>query len=365
MELNITQGRSSYDNDPANAQGNAYPPENPSEAEREDHALSEEDPNGGRMFREPAVHDDPWNTPQGGFAPGGAYGAYDREDNPTPSESDPAGQPAYGASVPGAAPSSSQMPTQQGSRPYYGTPNNVPPAVSYQPPPQMIGGSGYGGTVGPVSGQVYGGGPSAVPVHTPEKKKTGTPLKIVITVAVITVATLVGTTLGGVILKGWQGEDQKKEGRSSESVTSSSDLFDNSRPVTVDSLTIYLPEEYEEEIDETDDFEASYYSEDAGVLFSLDHSLEEENEVYSLEEYAEAVCEAFEMGPLRKTANGTMYSEYEEKINGDDFSFLVAFYQTGSNQFWQVTFFCYSGDYGDLRGDFLEYASSVSITRRG
>ena len=47
MDLNITQGRFPYENDPVSAQGNAGQPEGSPGAEREDHALSEEDFDGG------------------------------------------------------------------------------------------------------------------------------------------------------------------------------------------------------------------------------------------------------------------------------------------------------------------------------
>ena len=394
MENNNRQGDFTYGGDPANAQGNAGREESQSGAEREDHTLSQDDVS-SRMFRDPSDHDDPWSAAQNGA--GANASSVPFSDAPTQQAAgqpygnpvqQPVGQP-YGSPVqqptgqPYGGPAQQPVgqpyggPVQQPAGQPYGSPVQQPTGQPYDGPAQQPIGQPYGAPVQQPTGQVYGGPAqqpvgqpyggiqTPAPVNAPAKKKKS-PVPIIVAVvgviAVAVVASLIGRSAGKKFASEWDNGSKTDTNQSQSTETTRYFALTNvPRAVTVRELTIYLPEEYEEFKEGNEEFEATYLSDDAGVLFFRDDSVADVADEWSLERYGEAFVEMKDCGPLQTASNGVTYTEVTQSENGELVTYLVAFYKASNGVFWRVAFFTFEKDYAGMKADFLLRAGTVMV----
>lgn len=85
-------------------------------------------------------------------------------------------------------------------------------------------------------------------------------------------------------------------------------------------------------------------------------------DVNTVEEYGKACVDAHEgvSNVEVQSAGNYAYAEYEQKVEGVDYSYYCAFYK-GASDFWAVTFSTFKDDYAKQRDNIVKWADSVTV----
>ncbi|MBE6672642.1 MAG: hypothetical protein E7599_03865 [Ruminococcaceae bacterium] len=133
---------------------------------------------------------------------------------------------------------------------------------------------------------------------------------------------------------------------------------------TTDDFTITLTDEYKE-ADPTeweDKFAYVFESDYAYVTFIRDDfSLMAGLENYTIEQYVDMVAWGNDQSTWElKTQNGMDYYDYKEKIDGEEYMYLVTFHKD-KDCFWLVQYMTYEENYKEMKPDFIKHSKSLTF----
>lgn len=129
---------------------------------------------------------------------------------------------------------------------------------------------------------------------------------------------------------------------------------------TEGALSITLTDAFTKESYEGYDF---VYQSNKIMVMGVCETQQQFNEVGmtvgTVQEYAKLCMEAHGTDVSLQTADSYVYCEYEEKVQGKDFSYYAAFYNNGDN-YWVLSFATLKDDYADQKATIEKFASSVT-----
>lgn len=136
------------------------------------------------------------------------------------------------------------------------------------------------------------------------------------------------------------------------------------KTLTEGNLTITLTEAFEKQAD-AQGFSWLYMSDKVivmGISEAQDLLSQAGIDVNTVEEYGKACIDAHEgvSNVEVKSAGSYAYAEYEQKIEGVDYSYYCAFYK-GASEYWAVTFSTLKGDYEKQKDNIAKWASTVTV----
>ena len=131
---------------------------------------------------------------------------------------------------------------------------------------------------------------------------------------------------------------------------------------TKDGFSITLTNRFiEGEGEEYEGFDIVYDSRDIAV-FCLKENFSDfvDGANLSPRTYGELVLQANQMDTALLTEGEQIYFEYQETIDGDDYSYLATVHK-GADAFWLVQFACLTENYETLKPMMMQYAASVKV----
>jgi len=139
-------------------------------------------------------------------------------------------------------------------------------------------------------------------------------------------------------------------------------LAEKEETFTKAGLTITLTDKFGEK-----DMAAytAYYESRQAVVFTLkeEFSLFEQAGIsseMSLDEYVKVVSDANNKSYIAKEKDGLTYFEFNQTINGKDFSYFAVVYR-GDDAYWLVQFACENKNYSEFSEKFVEWAKTVVV----
>ena len=134
--------------------------------------------------------------------------------------------------------------------------------------------------------------------------------------------------------------------------------------MTEGNLTITLTDEFQKQAN-AQGFNWMYMSDKVivmGVSEAQDLLSQAGIDVNTVEEYGKACIDAHDgvSNVELQSAGNYAYAEYEQKVEGVDYSYYCAFYK-GASDFWAVTFSTFKEDYAKQRDNIVKWAASVAV----
>lgn len=136
------------------------------------------------------------------------------------------------------------------------------------------------------------------------------------------------------------------------------------KTVTEGNFTITLTDAFEKQTD-SQGYDWLYMSDKVivmGVSESQDLLSQAGLNVTTVEEYGKACIDAHESvsNVEVQSAGSYAYVEYDQTIQGVDYSYYCAFYK-GESDYWAISFSTFKKDYADERENIVKWASSVVV----
>ncbi len=133
------------------------------------------------------------------------------------------------------------------------------------------------------------------------------------------------------------------------------------KAITEGDLNITLTEDFTKSSYEGYDF---VYESKKILFMGVCETQQEFNEVGmnigTVDEYAKLCIEAHGTDMTVSSADSYKYCEYEEKVEGQDYSYYAAFYNHGTS-YWVLTFATLKSDYENQKPTIEKFASSVTF----